>query len=215
MKIGIIGASGKAGSNILKEAQTRKLDVTAIVRNKEKLSDLDLPIIEKDIFDLTKEDLSQFDVVINAFGAPLGEEHLHVEVGRFLISLLENSKTKLFVIGGAGSLFVDSDYTQRLVDTPDFPETYIETARQQLQNLLDLQNSTIRWTFLSPSALFDADGPRTGHYISGKDRLLVNSQQISYVSYADLAVAVIDEIEKPKYENERFTVASENDMTTS
>lgn len=215
MKIGIIGANGKAGENILREAKMRSLDVTAIVRNKETIPFTDIPTIEKEIFYLTRDDLMQFDVVINAIGSYPGEEYLHVEVGRFLISLLENSSTKLFVVGSAGSLFIDSEQTTLLVNTPEFPEEYKEPAWQHLQTLLDLQNSSVRWTFLSPSAIFDSDGPRTGHYITGKDRLLINSQQISYVSYADFAVAVIDEIENPQHENERFTVASENATVTS
>ena len=187
----------------------RNHDVTAIVRNKKKLDHFNTDnVIEDDYFALTRQDLIQFDVIVNAFGSHPGEEHLHVKFGRFLISLLKNSTTKLFVVGGAGSLFVD-EHT-RLIDIPDFPEENKYISNQQLENLLDLQNSSIRWTFLSPSALFDSDGPRTGHYILGKDYLLLNSQYISYVSYADYAVAVLDEIEQPKYENTHITVASEN-----
>lgn len=213
MKIGIIGASGKAGNNILVEARMRHHEVTAIVRNKDKLRNQHINILEKEVFDLTRADLIQFDIIINAFGTYPGEEHLHVEFGRFLISKLIDSNTKLFVVGGAGCLLIDG--STRLIDIPDFPEEYKSTAFQQVQNLIDLQNSSIRWTFLSPSALFDSDGPRTGHYILGKDHLLLNSQQISYVSYADYAVAVLDEIENPKHENERFTVASENATVSS
>lgn len=213
MKIGIIGATGKAGNNILVEARMRHHDVTAIVRHREKVTHHHVNIIEKEVFDLTREDLQQFDVVVNAFGSQPGEEHLHVEFGRFLISLLEGSQTNLFVVGGAGSLLLKDN--TRLIDTPEFPEEFREIASQQTQNLVDLQNSSINWTFLSPSAMFDADGPRTGHYTVGKDRLLLNSQQISYVSYADYAVAVLDEIENPKHVNERFTVASENATSSS
>lgn len=215
LKIAIIGATGRAGNNILKEALRREHDVTAIVRNKEKLKDENISVIEKDAFQLTSNEISQFDVVVNAIRAPIGEEHLHVEVGRHLISLLENSNTKLLVVGGAGSLFVDKECTKRFIDTPKFPQEFKATGQAQLQNLLDLEQSSIRWTFLSPSALFDSDGPRTGHYIQGKDHLLVNRQQVSYVSYADYAIAVLDEIEDPKHENERFTVASENATTSS
>ena len=74
----------------------------------------------------------------------------------------------------------------------DYPEHLRESAKYQLQNLHDLKNSSIQWTFLSPSAMFDSEGPRTGHYIIGSQRLVVNSQLNSYTSYADFAVAVID-----------------------
>ncbi|MFJ8263662.1 NAD(P)-dependent oxidoreductase [Rummeliibacillus sp. NPDC094406] len=209
MKIGIIGATGKAGNKILEEAVTRGLEVTAIVRNAAKLQNQSVAIIEKDVFDLTTADINAFDVVVNAFGAPIGQETLHVEAGRHLIDIFKDAKdTKLFVVGGAGSLFVDPEKTVRVVETPDFPDMFKATASNQAQNLADIQASSITWTFLSPSAFFDPEGPRTGKYIEGQDHLLVNEQGESYVSYADFAIAALDEIENPKHVNERFTVAS-------
>lgn len=207
MKIGIIGATGKAGQFITKEAIEKGFDVTAIVRNASKLSQ-EIPAIEKEVFTLTKEDVQAFDVVVNAFGAPIGEEHLHVEAGKHLIDIFTGIDTKLIVVGGAGSLFVDTEKTTRVVDTPDFPDFVIPTAANQFQNLKDLQASSIHWTFVSPSAFFDPEGPRTGNYTLGTDFLLVNEQGESYVSYADFAVALVDEIANPKHENKRFTVGS-------
>ncbi|MGG0658209.1 NAD(P)-dependent oxidoreductase [Rummeliibacillus pycnus] len=209
MKIGIIGATGKTGSRIISEAVSRGHEVTAIVRNASKIQDQSVVTLEKDVFDLTTADINGFDVVVNAFGAPIGQETLHVEAGRHLIEIFKDAKnTKLFVVGGAGSLFVDPEKTVRVIETPDFPDMFKATASNQAQNLADLQASTITWTFLSPSAFFDPEGPRTGKYIEGKDHLLVNEQGESYVSYADFAIAVLDEIENPKHVNERFTVAS-------
>lgn len=209
MKIGIIGATGKAGNKILAEAVSRGHEVIAIVRNAAKLQNQTVAVLEKDVFDLTSADINGFDVVVNAFGAPMGQETLHVEAGRHLIEIFKEAKdTKLFVVGGAGSLFVDPEKTVRVIETPDFPDMFKATASNQGQNLADLQGSTITWTFLSPSAFFDPEGPRTGKYIEGKDHLLVNEQGESYVSYADFAIAVLDEIENPKHINERFTVTS-------
>lgn len=211
MKIGIIGATGKAGNFILKEAVSRGHEVTAIVRSAAKLDVENVAVIEKDIFSLTTEDVQKFDVIVNAFGAPAGEEHLHVEAGLNLIDILQDAQdTKLFVIGGAGSLFVDPEKTVTVMSTPDFPAIYLPTAKNQGKNLEDLKASSITWTFLSPSAFFDPEGPRTGQYIAGIDHLLVNTKGESYVSYADYAIAVLDELEDPKHVNERFTVASEN-----
>jgi len=211
MKIGIIGATGKAGNFILKEAVSRGHEVTAIVRSAAKIVAENVAVIEKDIFSLTTEDVQKFDVIVNAFGAPAGEEHLHVEAGRKLIDILQDAaSTKLFVVGGAGSLFVDPEKTVTVMSTPDFPAIYLPTAENQGKNLEDLKASSITWTFLSPSAFFDSEGPRTGQYIAGIDHLLVNTKGASYVSYADYAIAVLDELENPKHVNERFTVASEN-----
>lgn len=212
MKIAIIGASGKAGSLIVKEALERGHQVTAIVRDASKIKDLTVEVIEKSIFDLTPEDIKPFDVVVNAFGAPLGEEQAHVEAGHALIKALKDTNTRAIIVGGAGSLYVDADKTVKLIDTPEFPDIFKPTARGQARNLDELLGTTnIKWTFISPSAFFDPEGKRTGRYQIGKDHLLVNAKGESYISYTDFAIAVLDEIENPQHVNERFTVVSENE----
>ncbi|WP_174615083.1 NAD(P)-dependent oxidoreductase [Virgibacillus ihumii] len=212
MKIGIIGASGKAGNFILKETAKRGHDVTAIVRNAAKITDESVTVVEKNIFDLTSEDIKQYDAVVNAFGAPLGEEQPHVDAGHALIEALKGTGTKAVIVGGAGSLYVDEGKTTQVIDTPDFPDAFKPTANGQARNLKELQETDgITWTFISPSAIFDPEGKRTGNYQSGKDQLLVNSKGDSYISYADFAVAVVDEIEDPKHINGRFTVVGEKE----
>ncbi|KQL34642.1 NAD(P)-dependent oxidoreductase [Psychrobacillus sp. FJAT-21963] len=211
MKIGVIGATGKAGNLIYKEAADRGHEVTAIVRNASKVEDKNTNVLEKDVFELTGEDMNQFDVVVNAISAPPGQEHVHVEAGKSLISALKNApETKLVVVGGAGSLFVDEAKSIKLMDTPEFPKEYLPTASNQGKNLEDLKASEgIQWTFVSPAAFFNPEGKRTGAYQKGKDNFIVNAKGESYVSYADYAVAVVDEIENPQHVNERFTVVSE------
>lgn len=211
MKIGIIGASGKAGSFILKEAVKRGHDVTAIVRDATKVSHKEVAILETDIFDLKKEDLNSFQVVVNAFKAPDGEEHQHVEAGRVLINALKDvPETRLVVVGGAGSLYVDEDQTTQVSQTPDFSEAYFPTAKYMGENLEELQHSSgIQWTYISPGGMFDPEGKETGSYQKGKDYIILNSTGESYISYADYALAVLDEIENPQHKNERFAVVGE------
>jgi uncharacterized protein len=211
IKIGIIGASGKAGHLIMKEAINRGHEVTAIVRDASKITETNVNIIEKDIFNLTASDLKSFEIVVNAFNAPAGEEHLHVEAGRVLIeALIDAPNTKLIVVGGAGSLFVNEEKTTKLMDTPEFPEFVYPIASNAGKNLEELQNSdSIIWTYISPAAFFDPKGKRTGSYQLGKDNVILNSNGQSYISYADYAIAVLDEIENPQHINERFTVIGE------
>lgn len=212
MKVGIIGTTGKVGSLILNEAKERGHEVTAIVRDGSKLTDKDVPVIEKNIFNITTEDVKQFDVVVNAFGAPLGEEQAHVDAGHALIEAVKGTDTRIIVVGGAGSLYVDEAKTIKVLDTPEFPDIFKPTATGQGRNLEELKQTTdVKWTFISPSAFFDAEGKRTGAYKAGKDHLLVNSQGESYISYADYAIAVVDEIENGKHVNERFTVVGEKE----
>lgn len=212
MKIGIVGATGKAGTLILNEAVNRGHDVTAIVRNANKLTNKNVSIIEKDVHDTTSEDFRGLDVVVNAFGAPLGEKDAHVEAGRALINALAGTGIRLIVVGGAGSLYVDDSRTMTVIDTPNFPDMFKPTAGGQSENLEELEQTTnLKWTFISPSAEFDAEGKRTGTYETGTDVLLVNKSEESYISYADFAIAVIDEAENKKHINERFTVVAEKE----
>lgn len=211
MKIAVIGAGGKAGSEIVREALNRGHEVTAIVRDASKLAGSKAAVTVKDIFALTAEDLQGYDAVVNAFAAPFGQEQQHVEAGNVLIEALKSAPaTRLIVVGGAGSLFVDEARTMKVVETPDFPDFVKPTALNQGKNLEILQGTEgLRWTFVSPSANF-AVGERRGAYVKGKDQLLVNSKGESYVSYADYAIAIVDEIEVPQHIRERFTVVSES-----
>ncbi|MCY9026728.1 NAD(P)-dependent oxidoreductase [Priestia megaterium] len=211
MKIAIIGATGKVGRLIMKEAVDRGFDVTAIVRNASKITETNIKVLEKDIFNLTALELTAFDVVISTYRAPDGEEHLYVEAGRVLVEALKDTlNTKLIVVGGAGSLFVDEEKTTRLMDTPDFPDFVLPTAVNAGKQLEELQKTdSITWTYISPAGFFDPEGKRTGSYKVGKDHVILNSKGESYISYADYAIAVVDEIEKPQHVNERFTVVGE------
>src|SRR5699024_6992420 len=212
MKIGIVGATGKAGSLILDEAKDRGHEVTAIVRNANKLNNKDVKVIEKEVQELVKEDFNGLDVVVNAFGAPLGEKDAHIEAGRSLISALSGTDTRLIVVGGAGSLYVDDSKTTQVIDTPNLPDMFKATASGQGANLKELQaTEDLQWTFVSPSREFDAAGIRTGKYQSGSDILLVNEAGESYISYADYAIAIVDETENANHVKERFTVTAEKE----
>lgn len=208
VNVAIIGASGRAGQAILKESLARGFKVTAIVRNKSKISQ-DVPVIEKEAQSLTREDLKDFDVVVNAFGASAGHEDEHIQVGRVLINALKNTDTRLIVVGGAGSLYVDEENKIRLLDTEAFPKQFLPTATAQGENLNELRASTdLKWTFISPAAFFDPEGARTGEYKTSDDKFILNSNNESYVSYADYSIALVDEIEHSKHLNARFAVVS-------
>lgn len=210
MKVGIIGATGKAGRLITEEAVNRGLDVTAIVRDASKVSNKNVKVIEKDIFDLTTADLSVFDVVVNAFGTPIGQTQPHIDAGRVLIRALSGTDTRLIVLGGAGSLYVNEERTKNSFDVGRVPDFAYEIAVGQAKNLEDLQATTdLNWTFVSPSAFFDADGPRTGNYRIGGDVMLFNTDGESYVSYPDMALAIVDEVERGDHPKQQMTVVSE------
>lgn len=209
MKIAIIGATGKAGKLIMEEALKRGLDVTAIVRNKSKLSNSSVKVIEKDLFDLKKEDLKDFDTVVSAFGA-WEEKELpkHAEVMNHLCDILADTNIRLMIVGGAASLFVN--HSMMLIDSPDFPKDWINLAKNSNKAFEILKaTKNVLWTYISPSADFQADGKKTGEYrIGDKDELCFNSKGESMISYADYAIGFVDEIENKKFLNKRITLVS-------
>lgn len=210
MKIAIIGATGKAGKLIMEEALQRGLDVTAIVRNKSKLSNSSVKVIEKDLFDLKKEDLKDFDTVVSAFGIWEEKElSKHGEVMNHLCDILANTNIRLMVVGGAASLYVNKEHTMILKDAPNFPEAFMGLAVSENKAFDILKDKKdVLWTYVSPSADFQAEREKTGEYNIGNDELLVNSKGESYISYADYAAAFADEIVNKKYLNQQITFCS-------
>lgn len=111
-----------------------------------------------------------------------------------LVNLLEGTSTRLIVALSAGTLFVDSNGTM-LMDTLDFPAAYMGVAKATAESYFELKGSTnVLWTYVSPAGDYDANGARTGKYVLGGDDLILNSKNESYISYADLALAIIDEL---------------------
>lgn len=208
-KVAIIGANGKSGSNLVQEALKQGHNVTAIVRNKEYKND-DVKVVYKDVLELTKGDLAGFDAVISAFAAWTPETFgLHKKVAKHLADALSGTKTRLLVIGGAGTLYVDDKQTM-VMDTPSFPAGYMGVAKATAESFFELKGRTgVLWTYVSPAGDYDANGARTGRYVLGGDNLILNSKNESYISYADLALAVIDELKNGAFVQKRFTAVGE------
>ena len=71
------------------------------------------------------------------------------------------------------------------------------------------KRNDVRWTYISPAGDFRADGERTGKYVLGGEELVLNSNGESIISYADYAIAVIDEAVSGGNVQKRISVVSE------
>lgn len=206
MKIAVVCANGKAGKLIVREAAERGLDVTAVVRGENRTSAE--KVILKDLYDLTAEDLAGFDVVVDAFGA-WTEETLpqHSTSLKHLCDILSGTDTRLLIVGGAGSLYVDPEHTVCVADGADFPDAFKPLAAAMAKALGELRERTdVNWTYISPAGDFQADGECTGAYILGGEELTLNERGESVISYADYAIAVVDEAVNGKHFRERISV---------
>lgn len=208
MKIAVVCANGKEGRLIVEEAVARGVDVTAVVRGENRSAAE--KVIRKDLFDLTAGDLEGFDVVIDAFGAWTPETlPQHGTSLKHLCNLLSGRETRLLVVGGAGSLYVNPEHTIQVMDGADFPEMFKPLASSMGKALDELRTRTdVKWTYLSPAGDFQADGERTGKYILGGEELTLNAKGESVISYADYAIAMVDEALNGNHIQQRISVVA-------
>ena len=200
-KIAIIGATGRAGSQLLEEALRRGHSVTAIARDTAKVGQRE-GVISRNV-----------DVLdANALQAAVAGHDVVISAAQFatipasaLIGPVKNAGVKrLLVVGGAGSLLLPDG--TRVIDSKGFPEAYKAEASAGALFLENLrQEKDLDWTFVSPSAEF-VEGERTGKFRIGLDVLLVSSEGRSWITFADYAIAMLDEVESPKHPRQRFTV---------
>lgn len=209
MKLAVVCANGKAGQKIVKEAVERGLDVTAVVREENRT--VAQKVLQKDLFDLTRDDLSGFDVVVDAFGA-WTEETLpqHSTSLQHLCDILSGTDTRLLVVGGAGSLYTNPEHTACVAEGPGFPDVFKPLAAAMAKALGELRTRTdVKWTYISPAGDFQVEGARTGKYILGGEELTLNAKGESVISYADYAIAMVDEATQGNHIQQRISVVEE------
>ena len=200
MKIALVGATGNAGSRILAELSRRGHAVTAIARHPEKIPELKGVTPRK----ADAGDVAGLAAALKGHDVAISSVHFTASDPRKLIEAVRAAGVgRYLVVGGAGSLEVAPGV--KLIETPEFPAIYkAEAAAGGAFLELLRQETSLDWTFLSPSALF-VPGERTGKFRLGGDQLLV-SEKGSSISFEDYAVAMADEIEKPAHSRQRFTV---------
>ena len=205
-KIAVVAANGKAGQLIVKEAVSRGMDVTAFVRGENRTAAE--KAVVKDIMDIEAADLAGFDAVVDAFGAWTPETlDQHSTTLAHLCDCLAGTDVRLLVVGGAGSLYVDPEHTMTVSDTPDFPDAFKPLAAAMAKALGELRGrDDVKWTYISPAGDFQAEGERTGSYILGGEELTLNEAGESVISYADYAIAMVDEIESGDHVQQRISV---------
>ncbi|WP_170242859.1 NAD(P)H-binding protein [Streptococcus suis] len=209
MKIAVVAANGKAGSLIVKEAVARGFEVTAIVRGENKT--VAQQVLQKDVFDLTADDVIGFDAVVDAVGAWTADTvHMVPDAAKHLAAILKDLQTRLLVVGGAASLYVNPENTLTVADVTEFPAEVLPVLNAHKEALEALrQVDDVNWTYVSPAGDFQADGERTGRYILGGEELVLNSKGESVISYADYAIGMIDEIATGDHLKARISLVSE------
>jgi putative NADH-flavin reductase len=200
MKVAVIGGTGRAGSEIVKELAGRGHQVTVLARHPEKAPQAPgVTAKALDVHDASAfpDALKGHDVVVSAL------RFLDATPQEMIAAVKASGVPRYLVVGGAASLIAGG---QRLFDSPHFPEEYKPEAGAGIAFLDALKAEPgFDWTFVSPSMVFDGS-ERTGHYRTGGDDLLTPAEGPSRITFPDYAIAMADEIETPKHRRMRFTV---------
>jgi uncharacterized protein len=207
MRVVLYGATGRAGSIILKELVDRGHTVTAVARTPAKVRKLEnVDAIQGDLSDPAKIAgiVRGADAVVSAYGPPPDQTAEIIGATDCLVEGIERAGgPRLIVVGGAGSLFVAPGVTVR--ESGHLPKEWMPIVDAHIQVLKNLRQSDINWTYFSPAAFFEP-GERTGKFRLGKDDLIADAQGNSRISFEDYAVALVDELENPQHERQRFTI---------
>lgn len=205
MNVILYGATGRAGRCILDELISRGHQVTAVVRNPNKLPDT-VNRVRDDLssVDRIAEIITGADAVVSAYAPPPDDTDQLIGVTERLISAVRKAGgPRLIVVGGCGSLEFSPGVT--VLKSGHWPEQYVPIATSHMKAFAALRASGINWTYFSPPMLIEP-GVRTGKFRLGGDSLITDEQGNSRVSFEDYAVALVDELEKPAHERSRFTI---------
>jgi putative NADH-flavin reductase len=207
LKVILYGATGKAGSVILKELVDRGHSVVAAARTPEKVQKLkNVTAVQDDLSNPVKTAsiVKGADAVVSAYGPPHDDTTQIIGATNRLVQGIEQAGgPRLIVVGGAGSLYVAPGVTLR--ESGHLPKEWIPIVDAHFEVLRNLKQSSIDWTYFSPAGFFEP-GERTGKFRLGKDDLITDAQGNSRISFEDYAIALVDELETPQHRRGRFTI---------
>lgn len=212
MKVALIGSTGHVGARILDELLSRGHQVTAIARHPEKVpSRPNVTAVAGD-----EDDLEALAKILRGHDAVIRAVRFFDRDPENILSATKAAGVSRFIsVGGAAGLYMPGTRT-KLIDSGIIPEQFLPEPAAGVAFLERLRKEEeLDWTFLAPSAMAFANDPvygfgkaeRTGKFRIGEDELLVTADgAITTISYEDYAIALVDELEQPKFIRRRFTV---------
>lgn len=202
MKLALAGASGNIGSRVLDEALARGHQVTAISRDPARLA-------ARDGMTAVRGDTSDPDafaqVLAGHDAAVLSIKWNENDVHKVLEAVRKSGVGRCLFVVGAGSLLRSDGRThfdhmaEKGIQPPTSKPAALALA--EVRKVIDLA-----WTAISPPASIQP-GQRTGAFRLGLDHLLEDADGQSLISREDFAIAIVDELEKPRHVHKRFTAA--------
>jgi putative NADH-flavin reductase len=212
-KIVVFGAGGRTGRRVVAEAAARGHQVTAVVREPDRHPGLARAGARPVAGDVTQADsvasaAAGHDAAVNAavrLDVPSAE--FFVSAAHALLDGLGRAGVTRLVMVGIGTTLETPDGTV-VHDTPGFPAEGREFSLGHTAELEVFRGAMtgLDWLVVAPPpVVLDDEAPGTGRYRIGGGQVLDDGP----FSYADLAVALVDEAEKPAHHRTLAAVAAE------
>jgi uncharacterized protein len=210
LNIVVYGGSGAIGSRIVNEAHARGHNVTVVDKNpKPQLAPAGVKVVAGDVFDKAdvQKNIAGADALVSSIVArPAPTPDFALSVVKAEVEALRAQtgpkKTRLLVVGGGSSLYGADG--KRVIERFGGRQDGEVKSSVDSVDWLKAEVKDVQWSFFSPNGNF-SPGKRTGTYRFGTDKIIVDANGRSAISYEDYAAAMIDEIEKPQYINKHFT----------
>ncbi|MEU4218911.1 NAD(P)H-binding protein [Actinoplanes sp. NPDC026623] len=196
----IFGAGGRAGRAAVAEARRRGHQVTAVVRDPGRngfAPDDGVRVVAGDVSDedAVARVAAGHDAAISAvFDPAAAPDALYTGAARALLGGLTRAGVKRLLVVGLASVLPTGDGVA-LMDTPGYPQEYRSFYLAHAAGTQALRSAAtdLDWLVVSPAGDFDRGGARTGRYRAAA------ADPDSRISYADLAVTLIDEVDTPRH----------------
>jgi len=215
----VFGAGGRAGRAVTAEALGRGYEVTAVVRDPERYAGLGtagVTVVRGDATDAgsVREVAGGAVAAVHAVSPFSGPEQgfasldpdFFARAADALLEGLTSAGVRRLVAVGLFADLLGADGRRVMDDPSAFPPEIRPFALAHtagLRRLREAGEGAVDWLMLTPGGGLEQDAPRTGRHRFGDERVPEGAPGLSY---ADLAVAVLDEIGMPSRHRMRVSV---------
>lgn len=205
MKVLVFGATGKTGLEIVKQCLDQSFDVTAFVRDPQRLTVTHEKLKHK-VGDVNDEQnvvkaIEQHDAVVCALGAgnSLKETTVRTVGTQNIIQGMKQHKvTRLIVVSAMG---VGESWKTLSVINKLFFALFLKHSRKDHEaQEKAVKQSGLAWTIVRPSGL--KDDPKSGYYVA-KEHIKAKK---AIIARADVADLIVKELIEPKLIGKAVTI---------
>ena len=210
MKVLVIGAAGRSGTELVKRALAHGHEVTAFVHDATQYTQTGVRLIGGDVLDAEAIDaaVAGQDVVLDALGGktPYKETTLETNAARNVIQAMERHGVKrLIVISvlGAGESIENAGFLYEHLLMP----TFLRGAMKDKAGMESaVSTSALNWTLVRPPFLTEGDPTGSVEVVATDGQPTDNIAH--KITRADLAEFILEQISKDTYSRQAVVVTN-------